>query len=377
MRKKTDKIFLLTVIILAIFGFLIFLSSSMGGVAKEATGLSRSVLSQFVLGLVAGGLLCFFVSWKLNLTWVKKYAFILFVLSFILTALVFVPGLGKTVNGARRWLSLGGQTIQPSEFLKVGYIIFSAAYFAGLKEKINNWRYGLLPFLAILLLTLSLFALQPDMDGAMITALCGGIIFFVAGAKWRDILIISLCGIIAAGVLIVWKPYIKDRLYNYIYPAENSLGIGYQLQQSLIAIGSGGLTGKGFGQSVQKFKFLPETTSDSIFAIAGEEFGFVGATTIIALFLVLMVRGLRIALKSPDKFNGLLVIGLVILLVSQSLVNIASMIGVFPLSGLPLIFFSKGGTSLLVAFLAVGLILNASKSARGQRIIKTQSINSI
>ena len=298
-------------------------------------------------------------------------------LSFILTALVFVPGLGKTVNGARRWLSLGGQTIQPSEFLKVGYIIFSAAYFAGLKEKINNWRYGLLPFLAILLLTLSLFALQPDMDGAMITALCGGIIFFVAGAKWRDILIISLCGIIAAGVLIVWKPYIKDRLYNYIYPAENSLGIGYQLQQSLIAIGSGGLTGKGFGQSVQKFKFLPETTSDSIFAIAGEEFGFVGATTIIALFLVLMVRGLRIALKSPDKFNGLLVIGLVILLVSQSLVNIASMIGVFPLSGLPLIFFSKGGTSLLVAFLAVGLILNASKSARGQRIIKTQSINSI
>lgn len=349
----------------------------MGSVAKDASGLSRSVLSQFVLGLVTGGLICLFVSWKLNLAWLKRYSFIIFLLSLILTALVFVPGLGKTVNGARRWLTLWGQTIQPSEFLKIGYIIFVAAYFSKIKDKIVNWRYGLLPFLGSLALTLGLFALQPDMDGAMVTALCAVIIFFVAGAKWRDILILGLCGILAVGILILWKPYIKDRVYNYIYPAENSLGSGYQLQQSLIAVGSGGFTGKGFGQSVQKFKFLPETTSDSIFAIAAEEFGFIGSVTIIALFLILMIRGLRIALRSPEKFNGLLVVGLVILLISQSLVNIASMTGVFPLSGLPLIFFSKGGTSLLATFLAIGLILNVSKTARGQRIIKTQSINTI
>jgi cell division protein FtsW len=189
--------------------------------------------------------------------------------------------------------------------------------------------------------------------------------FIVAGGRWRDVLILFIIGVIAMGFLVTARPYLQDRIEVFLNPEEADIrGSGYQINQSLIAIGSGGLTGRGFGQSVQKFGRLPEPIGDSIFAVAGEEFGFIGASFLIILFVAFALRGLRVALRSPDSFGGLLALGIVILITSQSFINIASMLALFPLSGTTLVFVSQGGTALLIALAEVGILLSISRHQR-------------
>jgi cell division protein FtsW len=185
--------------------------------------------------------------------------------------------------------------------------------------------------------------------------------YIVAGAKMRDLGIIVLIGVIGLAGLFATRPYIKERFMTFLNPAENSLGAGYQIQQSLIAIGSGQVFGKGFGQSIQKFNFLPEPIGDSIFAVAAEEFGFVGSITLIFLFIYFAMRGFKIAANVPDSFGMLLTVGLVVLIISQSFMNIAAMLGIIPLSGLPLLFVSHGGTALFFTLFAIGILFNISK----------------
>ena len=184
---------------------------------------------------------------------------------------------------------------------------------------------------------------------------------FAAGSRWRDLGIVALLAVLAFSVLLVSRPYILDRVTTFLNPMSDQLGSGYQIKQSLIAVGSGGLAGRGFGQSVQKFGYLPEPIGDSIFAVAAEEFGFVGGVALIGMFLAFLYRALYIAVRAPDYFGGLLVIGMALLVTVQAFVNIASMLGVIPLTGLPLPFVSPGGTAMLATLAAMGIVLNVSK----------------
>lgn len=359
-RKGIDKVFAFVVFLLAFCGLVIFISASLSLLSRSGANFYGIVFNHTVFGLL-GGLFGVFVFSKIPLEYYKKYSFHFFIFSIFLTLLVFVPYIGVKSNGSHRWINIFGRTFQPSEVLKIATILYMASIFTNLKEKIKNWRYGLVYFLVISAIVSVIFGLQPDT--ATIIVLCAPLLtmFFTAGGKIRHIAIIGLFGVVVFAGLILTKPYLKARVMTYINPAENSLGSGYQIQQSLIAIGSGGFSGRGFGQSLQKFNFLPEAISDSIFAVFSEEFGFVGSVSIILLFVIFAVRGLKIASRVPDSFGRLTVVGIVILLTTQAFVNIAAMIGIIPLTGEPLPFISQGGTALLFEFIAIGIVFNISR----------------
>jgi cell division protein FtsW len=229
------------------------------------------------------------------------------------------------------------------------------------KEKITQLRYGIIPMMVISGITGAVMLSQPDTDTFAVMVLAAITMYFAAGGKFRHIAVVGLIGIALVAVLAFQRPYLMSRFKVFLNPANDPRGSGYQVQQSLIAIGSGQVFGRGFGQSIQKFNFLPEPVSDSIFAVAAEEFGFVGAVMLVLLMFVFALRGFRIATRAPDTFGGLLIVGIVILIITQSFLNIGSMLGIMPLSGLPLIFVSQGGTALLFALASVGIILNISR----------------
>lgn len=361
--KGFDKPFLFITALLVITGFFIFTSASLGLLARNGASLSSVALNQLMFGLVAGSISCCILAHIHYGVW-KKYALWIFISTLVLTALVFIPSLGFSHGGARRWLVIGSFSFQPAEFLKLGTILFASAWFASTRKYLDEPRYGIIPFFIMTGLSGLILLLQPDTDTFIVLALSITTIYFVAGAKIKDILILCLIGIISLGIFMISKPYIRERIQTFINPSADSLDSGYQIQQSLIAIGSGGMLGKGFGQSVQKFSFLPEPIGDSIFAVAGEEFGFVGSTFIVILFVLFLLRGYKIGILSKDPFGMFLAIGIVTMIVTQSFVNIASMLGLIPLSGLPLLFMSHGGTALFFTLSATGIVLNISRKTK-------------
>jgi len=363
MKKTIDKPFLVATIILVITGFFIFSSASLGLLTRGGNAYSNAAFSQTFFGLFLGTV-AMVALMRVPYKFWKKHAFSVFVGAMVLTALVFVPHLGFEHGGAKRWLVIMGQSFQPSEFLKIAFIIYFSAWASSMKEKIGTFRYGLLPFLVIIGLVGIVLLLQPDTDTFMVTFFAGLGIFLTAGGKWKHIFLLLLCSVVVIFIIASFRPYVKQRITTFINPTQNGLTSGYQIQQSLIAIGSGGFTGRGFGQSIQKFNFLPEPIGDSIFAVAAEEFGFVGASGILFLFIVFAFRGLKIASKTEDLFGRLLIVGIVILVVSQAFVNIGAMLGVLPLTGIPLPFVSHGGTALLITLAEVGIILNVSKNQK-------------
>ena len=360
-KRSFDRPLLVIVLLLVSFGFIIFLSASLGLLTREAVSFEAVALKQLVFGLIFGGLALIFFS-HLNYKYLRVYSFYFFVASFFLTALVFVPGIGFEHGGARRWLSIGSFTFQPSELLRLAFVVYFAAWLSMAKEKVRDIRFGLAPFIILSGISGVVLLFQPDTDAFLTLFLAGLAMFLVSGARARDILILLFLGVLGSLTLLFFRPYLKERFLAFLNLGDvDYYGAGYQIYQSLIALGSGGLTGRGFGQSIQKFGYLPEPIGDSIFAVAGEEFGFIGASALIILFLLFTLRGLRIAGRAPDSFSGLLALGIVILIISQSFINIASMLALFPLSGTPLVFVSKGGTALLIALLEVGILLNISR----------------
>lgn len=359
-RARVDKTFLSITILLAVAGFFIFSSASLALLAKESSNYSSVAFSQTVLGLLAGSVALVLAS-RLDYKIWKKFAFYLLVLAIILNILVLIPNIGFEHAGARRWLSLGGFSFQPSELLKLAFIIYFAAWASAVKDKIKTVRWGLVPFIVLISIAGGLLLKQPDHDTLLVVAITGISMFIAAGARWKHILLLTIIGLLAISFKIYTTPYAMERIKTFLNPAENSLGSGWQTQQSLIAVGSGGLFGRGFGQSVQKFTYLPEPVGDSIFAVAAEEFGFVGALLLIALFVLFCTRGLKIASSAPNAFARLTVVGIVIMIVSQAFVNIGAMLGVVPLSGITLPFVSQGGTSLFFTLLEAGIVLSISR----------------
>lgn len=367
MKKwKVDKPFLLSVVILMIAGFFIFSSASLGLLARSGAQYSSVAFSQTVLGLFMGTLAMIFTS-RLDYKIWKKYAFYLMVVAVVLNILVLIPHIGFEHGGARRWFVVGGVSFQPSEVLKLAFVIYLSAWAAGIKDKMKTFKYGLLPLLLLFALAGGLLLKQPDTDTFMMIVFSGMAIFLAAGGKWRYVFSLVIAGILALTVLAFMRPYVMQRITTFIHPETNAQGSSYQIQQSLIAIGSGGMFGRGFGQSIQKFNFLPEPIGDSIFAVEAEEFGFVGAVVLILLFVIFATRGLKIASKVSDPFGRLVVVGIVIMIATQAFVNIGAMLGVLPLSGITLPFVSHGGTSLFITLLEVGIVLSISKTQVNKR----------
>jgi cell division protein FtsW len=363
MLKKIDKPFFVAVIILIVSGFFIFSSASLGILARNEAKFTAVVINQVVFGLGLGSIACFLMS-RISFKYWKKYSLYIFVFTCFLASLVFVPGLGWSHGGATRWIQVFGFNFQPSELLKIGYVFYLAAVLSKNKSKIGEFKYGLLPFILITSIVGVLILLEPDNDTFFMTAMAGFSMYFVSGARLKHILALGVLAVVGFGVIVMMRPYVLTRIMTFISPSSHSLTSGYQVEQSLIAIGTGGLFGKGFGQSSQKFSFLPEPIGDSIYAVASEEFGMIGSLSIIFAFLFFALRGLKIASKASDDFGRLVVIGIVVLIVCGSFLNIAAMLAIIPLTGTPLIFVSQGGTAMLLALAEVGIIFNISMSRK-------------
>ncbi len=364
-KNPIDKIFLGIVITLIIFGIIIFTSASLGILAKNESKFYSVLAGQFIFGILGGSVAMYF-GYKIPYKFWRDYSLPLFVGSIILTALVFVPGLDFSHGGARRWVSIFGYSFQPVEFLKIGFIIYFSAWLSWAKGRVRDFKFSILPLSIFLGIIAVVLLKQPDTKSLILIAITASSLLFVSGTPIKYIFGIIVAIILALGILVLFKPYLMERVNTFINPSENSTTSSYQLQQSLIAIGSGGPFGRGLGQSIQKFNYLPEPQGDSIFAVLGEELGFLGTFLLICLYIVFAMRGFRIAVRAPDPFSKFLVLGFVILIVAQSFMNIASITGVFPLTGVPLVFMSHGGTSLLLSLGMIGIILNVSQNSKNK-----------
>ncbi|MEK7564068.1 MAG: putative lipid II flippase FtsW [Patescibacteria group bacterium] len=359
-NKKVDRFFLVIIGLLIIVGLAMFVSASLGILAKSEKTFYSVLFSQLILGL-GFGTIGMYIALKINYKFWRKYSFYIFLGSILLTAAVFIPHLGWSHGGAQRWLKIGFFSFQPVELLKFGFVIYFAAWLSWAKNRVGDFKFGILP-LGIMLSVIALILFgQPDTKSFILIAGTGMCMLFISGVPWKYIIGVGVSVMLVLACLVYFTPYLQNRVKTFIDPSNDPRGSSYQVQQSMIAIGGGGFFGRGFGQSIQKFSYLPEPQGDSIFAVLGEELGFIGAVGTIILYLFFVLRGFRIANNSPDLFSRLLVIGIVILITLQSFLHIASVIGVFPLTGVPLPFMSHGGTSFMIALIAIGIVLNISK----------------
>jgi len=358
--QGVDKVFLGIIIVLILSGFIILSSASMGLLSRSSGFYYKILFQQFLYGIV-GGTILLLISLNIDYKFWKKFSLLIFIFGLLITALVFIPGIGVSRGGASRWIDLGPISFHPSEILKFGFIIYLSSWLSSRKKNIKSFKSGVIPFIIIMSLVAIVLIKQPDIGTLGVFAITGLIMFFIAGAETKHLLLLLIIGAIIFGILIWIEPYRLNRVKTFLYHDIDTKGISYQLKQSLIAIGSGGLFGRGFGMSLQKFTYLPEPISDSIFSVFAEEFGFIGCTFLLILFMSFLFKGISISMNSPDDFSKLLSAGIVIMITIESLINISSMIGLIPMTGVPLNFISKGGTALAITLLEMGVLLNISK----------------
>lgn len=359
MKLSGDRMFALIVAILVVGGAAVFLSAALGLLAREGSSIGKLALTQLVLGLIPGVIALVTIRF-IRPALIMQAVPLFYLFALVITALVFVPGIGVHAGGASRWLDVGPVTVQPAEFLKPAVILMLALYLSKAKEKLANFKTGLLPFALIVGVPSMLLLAQPNTSTTLIIGATAAGLYFLAGAPWRDFLILGAVALVGLIVLVSLRPYLMHRVQTFINPASDPLASGYQIQQSLIAIGSGGLLGRGFGQSVQKFNYLPEPVGDSVFAVYGEEFGFMGTVVLVLLFTAFATRGFAIASQAGSAFGSFAATGLTLLITLSAFMNIGAMLGIMPLTGLPLPFVSHGGTALLCALASVGVILNVA-----------------
>jgi cell division protein FtsW len=364
MEFGVDRYFVSIVFLLILAGLIIFSSATLMLVGTVKYDAVR--FNQYGLGFL-GGLVALLVAYRIPVSFFRKASFYIYVSAVILMLLVFVPGLGVFHGGAHRWLSIAGFQFQPAELYKLCAVLYMGLWLGkdfGKKMDVrDNFFNRTVPLLGIIGISTILFLLQKDTDTLMVTTLSLIGMYILAGGNWRDVFGIGVLGCIALVILIFSRPYVMQRVQTFLHPNIDPSGSGYQIQQSLIAIGSGGIFGRGYGQSIQKFKYLPEPIGDSVFAVAAEEFGFVGTALLIILYIAFVLRGLRMA-KRSSSYGSLVIGGLLFLIAIQSFLNITAMLAIVPLSGMPLIFISHGGTALCVALFSIGIMLSASKERK-------------
>lgn len=361
------------VTILSLFGVLFVFGIIMLISASSPLGYSRFgdhyyfVKHQMLYGFVPGILGFLFFS-KISYPLLKKMGIWLFYVSVLFLVLVLIPGVGsESGTFARSWFHIGGFSFQPAELCKLGLIFFFANHLAKVGNDIHDFKTGFLPTLILGLIPIGLLILQPDIGTATILFSIVFGMLFLAKAEASHLSSLLLVAIIGFGIMIAVAPYRAARLTTFLHPELDPLGIGYHINQAALAIGSGGVLGLGYGHSHQKFQYLPEVHADSIFAIIAEEMGFVVCVAFILLLISICLRGLKIARKSPDDFGKYVISGIIIWFFVQSFFNIAAMVGLMPITGVPLPFVSHGGTALALSFAAVGVIANISKYSVHQR----------
>jgi cell division protein FtsW len=310
---------------------------------------------------VGAGVIALALVSRIRLELLERWAAFTLPLCVVALLLVLAPGIGVDRGGARRWIALGGFSLQPSEFVKLGLVFFLARWISRHRDRMTDFRTAVLPALLSVGICSALILRQPDFGTTVILGTLALLMLFVGGARPTQVLALVLCGAAAVAAAIRFAPYRTRRLLAFLDPFEHAQDAAFQLVQSLIAIGSGGVGGVGLGQSRQKMHFLPEAHTDFIFALVGEELGLVGALAMLALFAVVAVRGFRIAARHPDPFASLLAFGLTAVLILSAVVNMGVVMGLLPTKGLPLPFVSYGGSALLATMLEVGILAALSR----------------
>lgn len=359
---KIDKWLLGTVLILMLFGLIMIYSSSYIWAEYKFNNSFHYVINQGVF-IIIGIILMLIVS-KIDYQIYYKNANILLLSALVLLILVLIPGIGSVRNGSRSWFGIGSFGVQPSEFAKLSLIIFTSKYLQKSNKFIKNYKKGVIPILLVLFLFFGLIMLEPDFGTGMIIIVSIIALLFIAGVNMKFFIILGLIGVVGIVVLILIAPYRMDRITSFLDPWSDPLGTGFQIIQSLYAIGPGGLLGTGFLNSRQKHFYLPEPQTDFIFSIISEEFGVLGVIIVTCLFGMVLYRGIKIALKTEDLFAKYLCFGLVFQIIVQTILNLAVVIGLVPVTGVTLPFLSYGGSSLLISCLSIGIILSVSRYSK-------------
>ncbi len=362
-KHRPDYIISILVFCLIGIGLVMIYSIGWITVLKQTAGSSDN--NTFFYGQLVSlalGLIGWFVAAKIHYSFWQKYASFIFWGALALMFLVLVPGLAVHSGGAARWVKFGFINFQPVEFFKLGTVLYMGAWLCKNKKNLNKPLEGLLPFLIIIaLIAVTVVLLQKDMGSAMVIICTVLAMYYVSGVAWWNMGIATLILAGGAGMLAVLAPYRIARLTTFFNHTQDDAGAGYHIQQALIAIGSGGLLGRGLGKSLQAYGYLPESTNDSIFAIIAEEFGFIGASIVIVLFGLLVWRGIRISRRAADDYGRYVAIGISCWIGFQALINIAAMLNLIPLTGITLPFISYGGTSLVALLVGIGILQNISK----------------
>ena len=377
MTKKPDYVLLGTIIALTLLGILILASASAPYSQTRFGNTYYFLKRQIIFGLIPGIILGF-LFFKINLSLIKKSAAFLFLINLVFLLMIFIPGIGLKIEGATRWVNLGPISFQPSEFLKITFILYLAAWLANRNKKVSKNNTArktnkiifldqtFVFFLIVSGLVSLALVLQPDISTLVIIFSVAFLMYFSINTPiLHNILMLVISG---GGLLflIKFEPYRAERFIVFLNPEFDPMGIGYQLKQAVIAIGSGGITGTGLGMSIQKFLpgFLPQPISDSIFVIFSEETGFIGAFLLIALFLLFLWQGFKIIKETKDRFCQLTTLGIVSWIIIQAFVNIGAMIRILPLTGVPLPFIGYGGSALAATLIGMGILLNISKQTK-------------
>ena len=368
-RAGMDISFLALVVILLAIGVTMVLSASFARAYFDPGGVTKGkatyyFIRQFIFAAL--GVAAMITCSRLPVGFYKRFSMPVLIVAVIL--LMLVPIIGTNANGAKRWIGLGAFTIQPSEVAKIGIILAFASRICARRGRMKSFRYGILPFAAILAAIVGLLVLEPHFSASIIIVAIGGVMLFLGGAR----LIWFIAAAVAAGggiaVLLTLFPYASTRITTWRDPFASTSDEGYQIVQSLYSIGSGGLTGLGLGQSRQKYLYLPEEHNDFIFSVVCEELGFIGALLILTLFALLIIRGYWIALHSTDRYSFLVAAGITTLLAIQVILNVAVVTNLVPCTGISLPFFSYGGTALLMQMAEMGIVLSISRDLPAGRV---------
>ncbi|MEG2322536.1 MAG: stage V sporulation protein E [Bacilli bacterium] len=368
MKKSFDWVLLLSVVITCLIGLIMIFSASYIWSSYKYNDAFKYVKNQGLFLIV--GIILMLITSKIDYHLYLKKANLILLICIGLLILVLIPGLGSIRNGSRSWFGIGPFGIQPSEFAKLGLIIFTAKYLTHNSKAPLNIKKGILPILLLTLLIFGLIMLQPDFGTGTIIVITIVGILFTSGVSFKFFLKIGLIGIIGIVGLIIAAPYRTSRILSFLNPWKDPLGSGFQIIQSLYAIGPGGLLGFGLGNSRQKHFFLPEPQTDFIFSIISEELGFIGSLLIVVLFITICVIGFKIAKNSDDLFGKYLTFGIIFQISFQAILNLMVVVGLIPVTGVTLPFLSYGGSSLLITLVSIGIVLNVSRYQRGFEIKK-------
>ncbi len=360
-QQGIDWYLLGSFLIWVLFGLLI-LASAGTAVGYELFGDSYYFVKHQLLISVLPGLLGMYVLSKVDYHYWKDWASVMLFASILLLVSVFIPGLRAEYGTAHSWIIIAGYSFQPAELVKLTFLIYLSSWLVNRGSgKIKNLQEGLMPFLFILGVIMLLMILQPDVGTMSIIVMTAFVVFFVGGGAWKHLIWMGFLAVFSIMMLINFSPYRAQRLMTFLHPEIDPQGIGYHINQATLAIGSGGFMGRGYGHSRQKFQYLPEVAGDSIFAVMSEELGFVMSVLFLLFLLYVAYRGVLVSYQAPDRFGQLLGVGIISWFIIQAFFNIASMLSLVPMTGVPLPFVSSGGSAMLINLLALGILLNISK----------------